>query len=98
VDGRPCKAPRALEIIWNPPLDWLKVNTDGATFGGPDLIGCDDVFHTCRGFIEGCFAIPFGVCFSFEAELVVVVCRLSMSSLLVEGGLGWRATQLTWWL
>ncbi|KAK0608762.1 hypothetical protein LWI29_035530 [Acer saccharum] len=31
------------------------------------------VFRTCRGFIRGCFAIPLGVCFAFEAELAAAV-------------------------
>ncbi|KAK2639491.1 hypothetical protein Ddye_027286 [Dipteronia dyeriana] len=31
------------------------------------------VFRTCRGFVKGCFAIPLGVCFAFEAELAAAV-------------------------
>ena len=30
-----------------------------------------DIFCTSRGFVMGCFVIPVGVCFVFEAELAV---------------------------
>ncbi|KAK0599983.1 hypothetical protein LWI29_010426 [Acer saccharum] len=49
------------------------VNTDGAAFGSPGLSGCAGVFRTCRGFVRGCFAIPLGVCFAFEAELAAAI-------------------------
>ncbi|KAK0572334.1 hypothetical protein LWI29_030054 [Acer saccharum] len=74
VSGRPPKAPRILEVNWHPPPPGcLKVNTDGAAFGSPGLAGCAGVFRTCRGFVRGCFAIPLGVCFAFEAELAAAV-------------------------
>ncbi|KAK2659082.1 hypothetical protein Ddye_005615 [Dipteronia dyeriana] len=70
VSGLPPKAPHILEVNWRPPpLGCLKVNTDGAAFGSPGLAGCAGFFRTCKGFVKGCFAIPLGVCFAFEAEL-----------------------------
>ncbi|KAK3195732.1 hypothetical protein Dsin_027042 [Dipteronia sinensis] len=74
VSSRPSKAPRILEVIWHPPLlVCFKVNTDGATFGSPGLVGYALVFRTCKGFFKGCFAISLGVCFAFEAKLAAVV-------------------------
>ncbi|KAK2655634.1 hypothetical protein Ddye_008686 [Dipteronia dyeriana] len=74
VSGRPSKAPRILEVNCRPPPSGcLKVNTDGAAFGNPSLAGCAGVFRTCRSFIKGCFAIPLGVCFAFEAEFAAAV-------------------------
>ncbi|KAK2642030.1 hypothetical protein Ddye_023793 [Dipteronia dyeriana] len=74
VFGCPPKASRILEVNWHPPLlSCLKINMGRATFGSPGLAGFAWVFHTYRGFVKGCFAIPLGVCFAFEAELVVVV-------------------------
>ena len=74
MNGSPTKAPHILEIIWHPPPpSLLKVNIDGAACGGPNHTACVDVFRICRGFVKDCFAIPLGVCFAFEAELVVVI-------------------------
>ena len=72
VDGRLTKAP-----IWRsfgaPPPGWLKVNTDGAAFGGRCLIGCAGVFRRCRGFFKSSFAILIGICFAFEVDLAADV-------------------------
>ncbi|KAK2655585.1 hypothetical protein Ddye_008637 [Dipteronia dyeriana] len=74
VSGRLPKAPRILEVNWRPPPPGcLKVNTDGTAFGSPGLVGCAGVFRTCRVFVKGFFVIPLGVCFAFEAKLVVAV-------------------------
>ncbi|KAK3229339.1 hypothetical protein Dsin_001220 [Dipteronia sinensis] len=74
VSGRPPKDPHNLEVNWRPPPPrCLKVNTDEAAFGSPGLTGCAGVFRTCRGFVKGCFAIPLGVCFAFEAELAAAI-------------------------
>ncbi|KAK0595507.1 hypothetical protein LWI29_007339 [Acer saccharum] len=74
VSSHPSKAPRILEVNWRPPpLGYLKVKMDGVAFGSPSPAGCARVFCTCRGFVKGCFAIPLGVCFAFEAELAVAV-------------------------
>ncbi|KAK2661126.1 hypothetical protein Ddye_007659 [Dipteronia dyeriana] len=74
VSGHSPKAPRILEGNWHPPPSGcLKVNTYGAAFGSPGLVGCAGVFRTCRGFVKCCFAIHLGVYFAFEAELADVV-------------------------
>ncbi|KAK2638448.1 hypothetical protein Ddye_026243 [Dipteronia dyeriana] len=74
VSDRSPKAPRILEVNWRPPPSGChKVNTDGAAFGSPGLVGCARVFLTCRGFVKCCFAISLGVCFAFEAELAAAI-------------------------
>ncbi|KAK3192975.1 hypothetical protein Dsin_024285 [Dipteronia sinensis] len=86
VSGRPSKAPRILEVNWRPSSPGcLKVSTDGAAFGSPDLAGYAGVFRTCRGFVKGCFAIPLGVCFAFEAELAAAVHTIDYA-----WNFGWR--------
>ena len=37
------------------------------------LASCAGVFRTRTGFVQGCFAIPLGVCFACEVELVSVI-------------------------
>ena len=51
----------------------IKVNTDSATFGNPGLAGSIGIFRTSHGFVKGCFAIPIGIGFAFEAELVATI-------------------------
>ena len=58
---------------------------DGVAFGSPSLVGCGRVFHTCRGFVKGCLAIPLGVYFAFEAELAAVILALDF-----DWSFGWR--------
>ena len=74
IVGRPSRAPRIIEVLWKfPSPGWIKVNTDGAAFGSPGLAGSAGVFRNCRGFIRGCFALPIGIAYAFEAELVAAI-------------------------
>ncbi|KAK0608113.1 hypothetical protein LWI29_025664 [Acer saccharum] len=58
-------------VIWSPPAPgWIKVNTDGAASSSPGVGGCGGVFRNCRAFVKGCFAVPLGQVFAFEAELI----------------------------
>ncbi|KAI9178075.1 hypothetical protein LWI28_022444 [Acer negundo] len=69
--GRPFKAPVIKSVIWSPPaLDWIKVNTNNADMGSPGIDGCGGIFRNCKVFVKGCFAIPLGHVFAFEAELL----------------------------
>jgi ribonuclease HI len=69
--GRPSKAPVIKSVVWSPPAPgWIKVNTDGAAIGSPGVGGCGGIFRNCRAFVKGCFAIPLGQVFAFEAELL----------------------------
>ena len=71
LQGRPSKAPVIKSVIWSPPAPgWIKVNTDGAAMGSPGVGGCGGIFRNCRAFVKGCFAIPLGQVFAFEAELL----------------------------
>lgn len=36
----------------------LKINTDGAANGSPEMASCGGIFQTYRGFCKGCFANP----------------------------------------
>lgn len=72
LTGRP--APTILTVQRYSPLPgWIKVNTDGAANGSPGLSGCSGVIQTYHGFCIGCFAVPLGVAFAYEAELLGVI-------------------------
>ncbi|PON75623.1 Ribonuclease H-like domain containing protein [Parasponia andersonii] len=78
VQAKPSWAPRIVEVHWQfPPAGWLKVNTDGSTFGSLGLTGCGGIFRTSRGFCKGAFAIPLGKAFAFEAELASAIHAIS---------------------
>ncbi|KAK3183585.1 hypothetical protein Dsin_030871 [Dipteronia sinensis] len=69
--GRPAKAPVMRSLIWFPPApSWIKVKTDGAALSSRGVGGCGGVFRNCRAFVKGCFAVPLGQVFAFEAELL----------------------------
>ena len=73
-------APRIIEVLWKPPpLGWIKVNTDGAAFGCPSLTGYGGIFCNCKGFVHRCFAIPIGLAFAFEVELVATIQAISFA-------------------
>ena len=57
----------------------IKVNTDSATFGNPGLAGSIGIFRTSHGFVKGCFAIPIGIGFAFEAELAAAIHAISFA-------------------
>ena len=67
----PSKAPVIKSVVWSPPAPGrIKVNTDGAAIGSPGVGGCGGIFRNCRAFVKGCFAIPLGQVFTFEAKLL----------------------------
>ncbi|KAI9191000.1 hypothetical protein LWI28_001990 [Acer negundo] len=71
LQGCPSKAPVIKSVIWSPPAPgWIKVNTDGADMGSLGFGGCGGIFQNYRAFVKGCFAIPLGQVFAFEAELL----------------------------
>lgn len=74
IQGTPQWVPWIVKVTWRePPSGWIKVNTNGATFGSLGLPGYANVFRTLRSFIKGCFCIPLGVSYAFEAELAAVI-------------------------
>ena len=80
VQGSPSRAPRIIEILWKPlPPVWIKVNTDRAAFGCSGVVGSGGIFRNYRSFVHGCFALPIGLAFAFEAELVAVIQAISFA-------------------
>ena len=72
--------PRIIEILWKPPPPgWIKVNTNGAAFSCLGLAGSEGIFHNCKGFVHGCFAIPIALAFAFEVELVAAIQAISFA-------------------
>ncbi|KAK3220867.1 hypothetical protein Dsin_014837 [Dipteronia sinensis] len=69
--GRPARVPVIRSVIWSPPApSWIKVNTDGAALSSLGVGGCRGVFRNCRAFMNGCFVVPLGQVFAFEAEIL----------------------------
>ncbi|KAK3185052.1 hypothetical protein Dsin_032338 [Dipteronia sinensis] len=83
--GSPFKASVIKSMVWSPPAsDWIKVNTYGATIGSPRVGGFGGIFRNCRVFVKGCFTIPIGQVFAFEAELLAA----SLANNFVWRGIG----------
>ena len=61
------------------PSGWIKVNTDSAAFGSLGLADSAGIFCTSHGFVKGCFAIPIGIGFAFEAELAATIHAISFA-------------------
>ncbi|KAK3225524.1 hypothetical protein Dsin_005386 [Dipteronia sinensis] len=86
LSGRPSKAPVIRSVVWSPPAPgWIKVNTDGAALGSLGVGGCGGVFRTCRYFVKACFAVPLGLVFVFEAELLAASLAINYA-----WNLGWH--------
>ncbi|KAK2642460.1 hypothetical protein Ddye_024223, partial [Dipteronia dyeriana] len=49
---------------------WIKVNTDGACMGSPDVGGCGGIFRTCKSFVKACFTDSIRQVSAFKAELI----------------------------
>jgi hypothetical protein len=55
------KAPRIIEVLWNPPLQgWLECNTDDTSLGNPGLAASACIFRNYKGENVGCFAMNIG--------------------------------------
>lgn len=69
-----CKPISFISMFWQPPPSgWVKVNTDGSALGSPGLLSGGGVFRNCRGLVHGCFALPLGSCYAFEAEFQAAI-------------------------
>lgn len=70
MTGHPGKAPRILEVFWNPPLVyWAKCNTDGASKGSPGEAASGGIFRDYRGHLMCCFATYLGISSPLHVEL-----------------------------
>ncbi|KAK9930542.1 hypothetical protein M0R45_027578 [Rubus argutus] len=80
--GRPSKAPKIIEVIWqSPSVFQVKINTDGAARGSPGLAGFGGIFRDHLGRVLGCFAGSLGTAYALEAELHAVVHAIHLASL-----------------
>lgn len=57
-------------VSWQVPhLGSVKVSTDGSSIGSPGLRGRGGGFRNLKGFVHGCFALPMGHNYFFDAGL-----------------------------
>lgn len=90
VKGRPVPIVDYIQVIWElPPLNWVKINTDGAAKGQPGIISCGGVFRCSEGSVLSCFHWDLGIGFAFEAEIMAVIISLEFAK-----GLGLAAIWL----
>lgn len=69
VNGRAVKAPKIIEVKWQPPLyGWFKINADGCSLGNPGQDGCGVVFRISNCVVVGSLAQSIGVDNSVSAE------------------------------
>lgn len=64
------KRPRQEAFInWNsPPLDWIKLNSDGASRGNPGVAGGGRIFRSATGAFVQAYSMKCGTCSSVKAE------------------------------
>lgn len=56
VSNHPQKAPKIIEVLWQPPIfNWIKCNTDGTTLGSHGQDACAGIFRNCNGDNFGMF-------------------------------------------
>ncbi|KAL1562504.1 hypothetical protein AAHA92_05078 [Salvia divinorum] len=76
--------PAATLVRWHrPPPSWLKVNTDGSSFGTSS--SCGGIFRDHRGKVMASFSTQLGEGTAFEAELAACINALDIAS-----DRGWR--------
>ena len=78
-------------VQWEkPPSGWTKLNTDGASLGNPDVVGCGVIVRDERGNWVAGFARRIRITNSFEAQLwglrygLTLCNNLNISPLIVE--------------
>lgn len=57
----------------------LKVNIDSASLESPRIAGGGGFFRNSRSFIKGCFAMPFGVVYTFKVKMLAVIHALELA-------------------
>lgn len=71
--------PTATLVRWHrPPPSWVKVNTDGSSFGSSS--SCGGIFRDHGGKAMACFSIKLGERTAFEAELAACINAINIAS------------------
>ncbi|XP_057787577.1 uncharacterized protein LOC131004845 [Salvia miltiorrhiza] len=81
VKPRASPPPSFLNVHWwPPPIQWIKVNTDGSALGATRKIAAGGgVFRDNFSWVRGCFHIKGGIGFAFEAELLTVITAVQIA-------------------
>lgn len=67
------KAPKFIPVSWHPPpLNWLKVNTDGS-FKDANHAGFGGIFRDSNGIFQGAFSFKVAVPSAIDAEVLAVI-------------------------
>ncbi|KAJ4717068.1 Ribonuclease H [Melia azedarach] len=68
------KAPKVNPVYWSaPPVNWIKVNTDGLSKHNPGPSACGGIFRDYNGSFIGGFASSLGIQTSFFVEVMAVI-------------------------
>lgn len=68
------------EVVWQPPpINWIKINTDGAARGSPGDASCGGVFRNFTGGIIGSFSSFLGTKTPLEAEIHGVILAVQIA-------------------
>ncbi|KAI5411096.1 hypothetical protein KIW84_056296 [Lathyrus oleraceus] len=71
VLSHPPKAPKIIEVIWNPPPhSWIKCNLDGTTLGASGLTASRGIFRDHSSNLIGYFAKNMGSSFALTLSSV----------------------------
>lgn len=77
------KRKRGKEVIYvrwiAPRMDWVMLNTDGASKGNPDVVRCGGLIRGHMGVLFGVFAARCGLCSSTKVELLGVLRGLAVA-------------------
>ena len=80
LKGKATNNESIIQVVWHPPpSNWIKVSIDNATKGAPGQAGSRGILRNCRGFMKGGFAVPLGVGFAFEAELLSFITAMEIN-------------------
>lgn len=81
VSIHPPRAPYIIQVNWYKSLcGWIKCNSDGASRGNLSLVACRGIFRDPSGAIMGCFSDFIGVSTTFQAEILVAIRAIEITS------------------
>ncbi|XP_019459974.1 PREDICTED: uncharacterized protein LOC109359738 [Lupinus angustifolius] len=74
------KAPKIVEVCWNPPLhDRIKINSDGAAIASPCIAAGGTLFRNHRGDFLGGFSEFLGIHDALYAELISAIMAINLA-------------------